>query len=217
MLCAVRERWGVANKCICTNFVRPDAAISSRADTCTVDLALRLGSVVHGQSRRQPRRGVAPIDRTSLNTDFGGVEWVVSAYTLTFAALVLPSGALADRFGRKPVLIVGLALFAGASYLCGSASSIVALTTARVLQGVGAAFQLSAALALLSHEFQGQQRTRAFAAWGSVVGAAVMIGPVVGGAITQALGWEWGLLRERADRSCRDRFDMVRGGGFARS
>ena len=127
----------------------------------------------------------------SLHADFAAVEWVISAYTLTFAAMLMPAGTLADRFGRKRMLIVGLVLFTGASAMCGAAHSDTALNWARALQGVGAALQLSAAMATLSHSFRGLARARAFSFWGSVIGVAIMLGPVAGGLITQYLGWRW--------------------------
>ena len=127
----------------------------------------------------------------SLHADFEAVEWVVSAYTLTFAAMLMPAGTLADRFGRKRMLMIGLTIFTIASGLCGAAPSDTVLNWARALQGVGAALQLSAALATLSHAFQGVARARAFSFWGSVIGIAIMLGPVGGGVITQYLGWQW--------------------------
>jgi MFS family permease len=108
----------------------------------------------------------------SLNADFADIEWVISAYTLTFASLVMPAGALADRYGRKRMLIIGLAIFTVASFICGAAPNIIALNAARALQGVGAAFLLSAALATLSHTFRGADRAKAFAFWGSVIARA---------------------------------------------
>ncbi|TPG52055.1 MFS transporter [Sphingomonas glacialis] len=127
----------------------------------------------------------------ALHADFAAIEWVISAYTLTFAALVMPAGALADRYGRKRILVVGLAVFTLASFLCGAAPTAVILNAARAMQGVGAALLLSAALALLSKEFQGAERAPAFAFWGSVIGIAITLGPLVGGVLTQTLGWEW--------------------------
>ena len=127
----------------------------------------------------------------SLNADFAAIEWVLSAYTLTFASLVLPAGMLADRYGRKNILVIGLSLFTAASFVCGAAPDVAILNAARALQGVGAALLLSAALATLSHEFRGPERARAFAFWGSVIGVGIALGPVVGGLITQRFGWEW--------------------------
>jgi EmrB/QacA subfamily drug resistance transporter len=132
-----------------------------------------------------------PAIARSLNAGFAGIEWVITAYMLSFASLLLPAGALADRFGRKPLLIVGLSVFTFASFLCGSALNLGVLIAARALQGAGAAMQLSSALATLSHAFHGEARGRAFAFWGSVVGIGIASGPVIGGLITQRFGWEW--------------------------
>lgn len=127
----------------------------------------------------------------SLHADFASIEWVISAYVLAFASLLMPAGALADRFGRKRILVLGLAIFTVASFFCGAAKSVVLLNAARATQGIGAALLLSAALAILSHAFHGKERAKAFAFWGSVIGIAVMLGPVAGGLITQSLGWQW--------------------------
>src|ERR1700742_2123099 len=89
----------------------------------------------------------------SLKADFADIEWVISAYTLTFASLMMPAGALADRFGRKRLLMIGLAIFTFASFLCGAAPNAAVLNGGRALQGIGAAVLLSAALATLSHAF----------------------------------------------------------------
>jgi EmrB/QacA subfamily drug resistance transporter len=132
-----------------------------------------------------------PAISRSLGASFAGIEWVITAYMLSFASLLLPAGALADRFGRKKLLIIGLSVFTFASLLCGSAPNLSVLIAARALQGAGAAMQLSSALATLSHAFQGEARARAFSFWGSVVGIGMACGPVAGGIITQSFGWEW--------------------------
>lgn len=127
----------------------------------------------------------------SLHADFAAIEWVVSAYTLTFGCLVLPAGASADRYGRKRFLLLGVGVFTVGSLLCAAAPSVVVLNSARVLQGVGAGLQLSASLAILSHEFNGADRARAFSFWGMMVGIAIALGPIVGGITTQTFGWQW--------------------------
>jgi EmrB/QacA subfamily drug resistance transporter len=132
-----------------------------------------------------------PAIANSLHASFAGIEWVVTAYVLSFASLLMPAGALADRFGRKPLLIVGLLTFIAASFACGLAPTLPMLILARAIQGSGAAMQLSAALATLSHAFQGPAKARAFSFWGSVVGIGIACGPVVGGLITQYIGWRW--------------------------
>jgi EmrB/QacA subfamily drug resistance transporter len=129
-----------------------------------------------------------------LNAAFSDIEWVVSAYVLTFAALLMPSGALADRYGRRRTALIGLSVFTLSSLLCGLAPGALILNMARALQGVGAALQLSAALAILSHEFRGHDRARAFGFWGTVIGVAVALGPLVGGVITSSFGWRWAFL-----------------------
>ncbi|MDR3485198.1 MAG: MFS transporter [Bradyrhizobium sp.] len=135
-----------------------------------------------------------PAIARNLNAAFADIEWVVSAYVLTFAAFLMPAGALADRFGRRRLMIVGLTVFTLASLLCGLAPTALILNLARAVQGVGAALQLSAALAVLGHEFRGPERARAFGFWGTVIGVAVAVGPLVGGLITSAFGWRWAFL-----------------------
>jgi EmrB/QacA subfamily drug resistance transporter len=135
-----------------------------------------------------------PAIARDMHAAFSDVEWVVSAYVLSFAAVLLPAGSLADRLGRRRILFIGLAIFSMASLLCGIAQSSAVLNWSRALQGVGAALQLSAALGLLGHTFEGPERPRAFAFWGVVVGAAVAIGPLLGGIITSTVGWRWAFL-----------------------
>jgi EmrB/QacA subfamily drug resistance transporter len=127
----------------------------------------------------------------SLGASFANVEWVISAYTLTFASFVLPGGTLADRFGRKRILLIGLFLFTAASFVCGAAPNALTINLARAVQGIGAGCQLSAALAILSFEFRGPARAKAFSFWGTVIGIAMTLGPICGGFITQTIGWEW--------------------------
>ncbi|MDB5582338.1 MAG: drug resistance transporter, EmrB/QacA subfamily [Bradyrhizobium sp.] len=130
----------------------------------------------------------------SLGASFAEIEWVISAYVLTYAALLLASGNFADLRGRKLSMVIGLVIFGVASIACGLAPGALTLNLARAAQGVGGAFLLTASLAIISHEFSGDQRTGAFAFWGASLGIALAGGPVVGGAITHFFGWRWVFL-----------------------
>jgi EmrB/QacA subfamily drug resistance transporter len=128
----------------------------------------------------------------SFHASFADVEWVVSAYMVAFAACLLPAGALADRVGRKKMLLLGLAVFFGASLGCGLAPSAAVLNIARAVKGVGAAMLLTAALAVIANTFHGgPARVRAWAVWGACMGVATTVAPLVGGVVTQWLGWRW--------------------------
>jgi len=135
-----------------------------------------------------------PAIARDLHGDFTDVEWVVSAYILPFTALLMPAGALADQFGRRRMLLLGLVVFTVASLLCGLAPNLAMLNGARALQAVGAALQLSAALAVITHGFEPRERARVYAIWGTVMGLAPSLGPVLGGFVTSALGWRWAFL-----------------------
>ncbi|MGK8208251.1 MFS transporter [Burkholderia cenocepacia] len=131
----------------------------------------------------------------SFHASFADIEWVVSAYMTAFAACLLPAGGLADRFGRKRMLGIGLALFAIASLGCGIAPSAGWLIAARATKGAGAALLLTAALAVIANRFpDGRERARAWAVWGMCMGIATAVAPLVGGAITQWIGWRWVFL-----------------------
>jgi len=126
-----------------------------------------------------------------LRGGFADVEWVVSAYILPFAALLLPAGAMADLLGRRRILIMGLSIFTIASFLCGVAPNLAVLNAARALQALGAALQLSSSLAAVAHGYEPHERARVYAIWGTVMGMAPPLGPIVGGLITSYLGWRW--------------------------
>ncbi|WP_416769201.1 MFS transporter [Pseudomonas sp. RHF3.3-3] len=127
-----------------------------------------------------------------LGADFTAIEWVVSAYMLAFAALLLPAGSIADRFGRKKTLLWGLGLFILASLGCGAAPDSLFLDIARAVKGVGAALLLTSALATIGHTFHDEvERARAWAFWGACMGLAMTAAPTVGGLITEYLGWRW--------------------------
>eukprot|EP01037_Dinobryon_pediforme_P036806 gene36806-43925_t len=128
----------------------------------------------------------------SLHAGFSDIEWIVSAYMLAFAALLLPAGSLADRYGRKRMMLLGLGLFSLASLGCGLAWSISALQVARAVKGIGAAMLLTAALAVIGHVFHTDKaRTQAWAMWGACMGVSMTVAPLLGGVITQLLGWRW--------------------------
>lgn len=127
-----------------------------------------------------------------LGAGFADIEWVVSAYMLAFAALLLPAGSLADRFGRKKMLLTGLVLFILASIGCGAAPNILLLDIARGVKGVGAALLLTSALATIGHVFHDEaERARAWAFWGACMGVAMTAAPTVGGLIAEWVGWRW--------------------------
>jgi EmrB/QacA subfamily drug resistance transporter len=132
-----------------------------------------------------------PSIQRRLHAGLTGLEWVVDAYALTLAALILTAGALADRFGRRLLFIFGVVFFTGASLVCGFAWSIAALDIARAVQGIGGAALFATALALIGHEYRGPQLRGAIAIWGATIGAAVASGPLVGGILTDTLGWRW--------------------------
>jgi len=126
-----------------------------------------------------------------LHASFSELQWVVDAYALMLAALLLTAGSLADLFGRRIVFATGLALFTLASLACGLAPTAVTLDLARGFQGIGGAVMFATSLALLAQEFEGRERGTAFGIWGATIGGAVAIGPLVGGAITSGFGWRW--------------------------
>lgn len=130
----------------------------------------------------------------SLHASFTDIQWVVTAYLLSYAGLLLAAGALADLGGRKRAMLLGLVVFAVASAACGVAQSSLVLNLARAAQGIGGALLLTAALAILSHTFNGTARAHAFAIWGACIGIALTAGPIVGGLITNFFGWRWVFL-----------------------
>jgi EmrB/QacA subfamily drug resistance transporter len=132
-----------------------------------------------------------PAIEKELHTSFTDLQWVVDAYALLLATCMLNAGTLGDWLGRKRVFVAGIVIFTLASAACGSATSPLFLNLARGAQGVGGAIMFAVSLAILSHEFQGRQRGTAFGIWGATIGAAVAIGPLVGGALTDYAGWRW--------------------------
>jgi EmrB/QacA subfamily drug resistance transporter len=125
-----------------------------------------------------------------LDTGLSGLQWVVDAYTIPLAATVLTAGAVADRFGRRRLFVLGLALFTATSALCGAAPGIEVLVGARAIQGLGASMMFATALALISQVTPTHEaRVKALAAYGAAIGASFALGPFIGGSLTELFGW----------------------------
>ncbi len=126
----------------------------------------------------------------AFTTGIAGLQWVVNAYTLAFASLLLTGGALGDRLGARRVYVAGLAVFTLASALCGVATSLPVLTTARLVQGAGAAMLVPCSLSLINHAYPDPvQRTGAIGLWAGFGGVAMAAGPLAGGVLIHLLGW----------------------------
>jgi EmrB/QacA subfamily drug resistance transporter len=128
--------------------------------------------------------------RNDLGASIEDLQWTVTAYSLSFAALLMTGGALGDRFGRRRIFVVGLAIFVAASAGCALADSIGALIAARVIQGVGAALVIPVALALVSAAYPADERGKAIGILEGVTGLATIGGPVIGGAVAGGITWE---------------------------
>jgi EmrB/QacA subfamily drug resistance transporter len=124
-----------------------------------------------------------------LKASFSDIQWVIDAYSLTLASVLLSAGTLADRLGRRRVYATGLGLFACTSLLCALSQSALWLIIARAGQGIGGAIMFATALALLAQEFHGRERGTAFGIWGAAIAASAAVGPLLGGALTQLFGW----------------------------
>src|SRR6478736_10349152 len=122
------------------------------------------------------------------------VQWVQEAYTLVFASLLLVFGSLADRIGRRRMLLAGVVIFTLASVGAALATTGELLILARFVQGVGGALMLPTTLSLLNATFRGRERAIAFAVWGSTIGGMAAVGPLLGGWLTTAFSWHWAFL-----------------------
>lgn len=132
-----------------------------------------------------------PTIRVHLGASIEQLEWTVNAYTLSFAVLLMTGAALGDRFGRRRMFVAGLAIFSGASAACALASNVGLLIAARAVQGAGAALVMPLGLTLLSAAYPAERRARALGLFSGITGLAVLGGPVIGGAITQGIAWQW--------------------------
>ena len=132
-----------------------------------------------------------PVIRLKLGAGLEGLEWTVNAYTLTFAVFLLTGAALGDRFGRRRLFVIGIAVFTLASAAAALAPNIGMLIAARAVQGVGGAIAMPLTLTLLSSVVPANKRGVAFGVWGATAGLGVALGPVIGGAITEYSSWQW--------------------------
>jgi EmrB/QacA subfamily drug resistance transporter len=131
-----------------------------------------------------------PAIQVGLHASLAGLQWVVDAYTLTLASLLIFSGSMADRYGRRRVFQIGLTVFCIGSLFCSLTHSIGGLIAYRVLQGLGATMLNPVALSIIAHVFQEpKERVRVIGIWGAMMGISLAIGPVLGGALTQTIGW----------------------------
>jgi EmrB/QacA subfamily drug resistance transporter len=132
-----------------------------------------------------------PVIRRDLHAGISGLEWTVNAYTLTFAVLLLTGAALGDRFGRRRLFAIGVAIFTAASAAAALAPSIGVLDVARAVQGVGGAIVMPLTLTILSAAVPAERRGVFLGAWGGISGLAVAFGPLVGGAVVSGISWHW--------------------------
>jgi EmrB/QacA subfamily drug resistance transporter len=130
-----------------------------------------------------------PSIQSGLHASFSDLQWVIDAYALTLASVLLAAGSLADRYGRRLLFSVGLVVFTLGSLLCGIAQSPIMLILSRSAQGIGGAILFATSLALLAQSFEGKERGIAFAIWGATTELAAGLGPVLGGVITTGISW----------------------------
>ena len=132
-----------------------------------------------------------PDIREDLDARLSGLQWVMDAYALSLAALLLTAGSLADLYGRRRIFAIGIVLFLIGSVACGAAQDIGLLIAARGFQGIGGAAMFATGLALLASAYRGRERGIAFGAFGATTGLAVAVGPVLGGLLTSGINWRW--------------------------
>jgi EmrB/QacA subfamily drug resistance transporter len=136
-----------------------------------------------------------PSLQADLKTDLHALKWVLDAYTLALASVVLTAGSLADRYGRRKLFALGVTVFTVSSAAAAASGTIEFLIAARAVQGLGAALMFAVSLALLSNAFRTPaERAKAFAAYGATIGASFALGPFAGGVLTEGFGWEWVFL-----------------------
>ncbi len=174
-------------------FIRLDTGLMTQSNSSHARWTLAIaGAALFMTALDQLVVGVALHSiRLDLGGSIEGLEWTVNAYTLAFAVLLITGAALGDRFGRKRMFIVGVAVFTAASALAALSPSTDALVAARALQGLGAAIVTPLTLTLISEAFPPQRRAAALGIWGGITGLGVAAGPFVGGAVVEGIAWQW--------------------------
>jgi len=132
-----------------------------------------------------------PVMQRDLQASMADIQWVVEAFSLFLAALILVGGALGDRYGRKLIFVVGTALFTASSIVCALSHGIVAIAIARSIQGIGSALMAPASLAILSACFEGDARAKAIGTWSAATAVTAAVGPALGGWLVDHGGWQW--------------------------
>ncbi len=132
-----------------------------------------------------------PVLQVDLNATTADVQWVMEAYSLFLAALILVGGALGDHFGRRRIFAIGIAIFILASVVCGLSPDVSLLILARAVQGIGGALLVPGSLAIISASFSEDQRGRAIGTWSAFTSITSVIGPVIGGWLVQYASWRW--------------------------
>jgi len=138
---------------------------------------------------------ILPTLEKVLHGDFKGMQWIMNAYTIACTTVLMATGTLADRFGRRRIFVIGITAFGITSLLCGFAHSVPVLIVSRFLQGMAGGTTLICQIAVLSHQFQeGKERVKAFGVWGIVFGIGLGFGPIIGGMIVAVSNWQWVFL-----------------------
>ncbi|MGW4842715.1 MFS transporter [Nocardia brasiliensis] len=166
-----------------TAFRRSDTAIWTLVGVAVATFMLMLDLTVVNVA--------LPDIRTAFDSSFSSLQWILDAYALGLAAILLAAGSLADRIGRRKVFNIGMVVFAVSSLVCGIAPNVEVLVVARFVQGLGGAILFAVGPALLGHEFRGKDRGMAFGVFGAVTGLAIAFGPLIGGGLTETAGWRW--------------------------